>query len=298
MILQQVFDNFILSRKLADLSPMSITSYKNCLAPFIDYIGSSKPFAEITQADLTDYQYNIVQRPLSKSTRATYIRNLKTFLKWAQYEYGSAYDFKKIRVPRSSKRQVRIYTPDDIALIFSNVETSVDWVTLRNKTMIALMYDSGLRQAEVCDLRHQNVIYAESRLVVHGKGDKERIVPLGKITHQYLQAYLDKCPYSTNHIFVTFHGEPMTCNAVKLFVSKLADKLPFDLSSHKLRHNFATNYCIDQYEKYGKIDIYQLKAIMGHEDIATTERYLHVANEIIASRACISHLDKISLGII
>ena len=75
-------------------------------------------------------------------------------------------------------------------------------------------------------------------------------------------------------------------------------KLPFEFSSHKLRHNFATNYLLDQYERFGQMDIYQLMAIMGHEDISTTRRYLHEANGILAVRGCISHLDKVMPAVI
>ena len=85
----------------------------------------------------------------------------------------------------------------------------------------------------------------------------------------------------------------MTNNAVKIFVNKLSKEVGFELSSHKLRHNFATNYCIDQYEEVGQVDIYRLMILMGHEDIETTRRYLHHANEIIGARSCISHLDKV-----
>lgn len=83
------------------------------------------------------------------------------------------------------------------------------------------------------------------------------------------------------------------CDAVKHLISKVAKQLPFDFSSHKLRHNFATNYCIDQYEKYGRIDIFQLMSIMGHENIATTQKYLHYAMDIIAARADVSHINKL-----
>ena len=80
---------------------------------------------------------------------------------------------------------------------------------------------------------------------------------------------------------------------VKNFMWNLAQKLPFEFSSHKLRHNFATNYCIDQYEKHGFVDIYKLMILTGHEDVKTTNRYLHIANQIIVSRESVSHIDKI-----
>ena len=78
---------------------------------------------------------------------------------------------------------------------------------------------------------------------------------------------------------------------MRLFVNRLQHKLPFDLSSHKLRHNFATNYCIDHVRQTGKTDVYDLSILMGHESIETTKKYEHFAHEIIATENNISHLD-------
>ena len=79
-------------------------------------------------------------------------------------------------------------------------------------------------------------------------------------------------------------------------VTKLARLLPFDLSSHKLRQNFATNYCLDQYEKYENIGIQKLVYLMGHEDARTASRCLHFAYEMIAVKENISHVDSVFSG--
>ncbi|MCI8642722.1 MAG: hypothetical protein HFG79_04510 [Lachnospiraceae bacterium] len=84
--------------------------------------------------------------------------------------------------------------------------------------------------------------------------------------------------------------------SIKLMVTKLARLLPFDLSSHKLRQNFATNYCLDQYEKYGHIGIQKLVYLMGHEDARTASRCLHFAYEMIAVKENISHVDSVFSG--
>ncbi len=84
--------------------------------------------------------------------------------------------------------------------------------------------------------------------------------------------------------------------SIKLMVTKLARLLPFDLSSHKLRQNFATNYCLDQYEKYENIGIQKLVYLMGHEDARTASRYLHFAYEMIAVKENISHVDSVFSG--
>ncbi len=293
MTVKETYDNFILSRQLADLSPKSISDYEQFVSPFVLFLGPDKPFVDIKQSDIQHYLSILLNRPLSKSTRATYIRHVKVYLRWAENEYGASYKARSVKVPKSPKRNVRIYTDAEVKQIFSHIRAVSYWVELRNKSIIALMYDSGLRQAEVCGLLKTNISYSENLITVRGKGDKERTVPLGKLARYFLQQYLSHCPYDSEYVFMGLYGDPLTCNAVKLFVSRLATALPFELSSHKLRHNFATNYCLDQYAANGQVDIYRLMYLMGHEDISTTKRYLHMANEILASRGCISHLDNI-----
>lgn len=293
MTVYEAFDNFILSRELADLSTKTISGYQQFVTPFIRSLGSDKPLEDVTQQDIQCYLATLLKKPLSRATRATYIRHVKIFLRWAETEYKVSYSARPIKVPKSPKRIVRIYSDDEVREIFSRIHTDTPWITLRNRCIIALMYDSGLRQSEVCTLKRSNVSFSDNRMTVRGKGNKERIVPLGALAREYMSRYLEQCPYPSESVFVSRRGQPLTCNAVKLFVSRLADALPFELSSHKLRHNFATNYCIDQYRIRGHVDIYRLMYLMGHEDIETTRRYLHMANEVLASQDCISHLDRI-----
>lgn len=295
LTLQNVFENFIMSRKLAGLSDKSISNYRQTIIPFIRFCGLNKPVSTVHQSDIDAYLGYVIDRPISKATRSTYIRSVKVFLRWCclQYEVNFRYDL--VKVPKSPKRNVRIYSAEEVKLIFESIQTDCEWITVRNKCIIALMYDSGLRQSEVCTLHRSRMTLSENLMIVRGKGDKERTVPIGKLTRQYMDLYDSLCPYHKDTLFVNRRGEPLTCNTVKLFVTKLANKLPFDISSHKLRHNFATNYCLDQYEKHGQVDIYKLMYLMGHEDIETTRIYLHMAYEIIASRGNISHLDSVLL---
>lgn len=296
MTIEKTFDNFILSRRLADLSPKTIKDYTEFITPFIEFVGANTDIETLTEADINGYIAKLLDRPLSKSSRATYIRHIKIYLRWLEDTMHIDLKAEQIRVPKNPKRIVKIYSDEEIVQIFNAVQNSSEWVKLRNRCIIALMYDSGLRQSEVCTLKRKNVSFRSNRLVVYGKGNKERTVPLGELTKQVMTAYMEKCPYELKDmIFVNNDGKPLTCNAVKLMVSKVSHKLDFELSSHKLRHNFATNYCLDQYERYGHIDIYRLMIILGHEDVETTRIYLHLANEIIASRESISHLDKLKL---
>ncbi len=294
MILQDALNNFLLSRRLAGLSTKTLTNYKDFLMQFINHVGKESDIEQLALSDVQNYIALIMSRPLSKATRSTYIRHVKIFLKWAEEEYGFLLPARKIKVPKAPRRIAKIYEPDEISLIFQVAAVSEPWLTARNRCMIALMYDSGLRRGELCNLMLKMISFKDKRLVVRGKGDKERFVPLGNLTIRYMQEYLDLRPYPSPYLFVERWGSPLTGNAVKQMVRKMQDKLPFELSCHKLRHNFGTNWCLDQYRLHGSMDVVMLQYIMGHEDIETTKIYLHLAYEILATQSSHSHLDILS----
>lgn len=298
MVNREAFTEFIMYKKLADLSPKTIIDYNQFINPFIDFLGSNNEITDIKQEDINTYITTLIDKPISKATRSTYIRHIKMYLKWLHDYHGKdiRFDYKRVKVPKNPKKNVLIYSDVQLNDIFSHIHAESDWITNRNKCIVALMYDSGLRQSEVCSIKRSYVSYSENRIVVKGKGNKERTVPLGKLTAHYMKLYQDECPYKSDKLFVNRRGKDLSCNAVKLLISRISDSLDFEFSSHKLRHNFATNYCIDQYYTCGNIDIYRLMIILGHEDIETTRRYLHHANEIIGVNSCISHLDKVLGG--
>lgn len=293
MKVKETFENFILSRRLSGLSIKSIKNYIDFVTPFIEYVGVDLEYTEIRQSNINGYISKLLDKKVSKATLATYIRHVKIYLRWSDLEYQGNYSIKAIKVPKTPKKNVHVYSDDEIRMLFETVESDIPWIVARNYAIIALMIDSGLRQGEVCMLQRNKVFFKEQYMTVIGKGNKERTVPIGKMTSTCLERYYEICPYENQAVFVTRNGEPLSCNAVKLMVSKLSKKVPFELSSHKLRHNFATNYCLNQYEKYGNIDINKLMYLMGHEDSKTTQRYLHFAYEIIATRGCISHIDSV-----
>lgn len=296
MKLSSALDKFIYSCQLRGLSKNTERSYLDFVTLFIKF-NDDVETANLTLEMVQNYIMHLNTKSLSKSTIATYIRHLKIFLKWLEdNEYLADRFSKKIKVPKSGKKNPKIYSDDEIRMIFEAIEIKPQWLKYRNCSIIALMLDSGIRQNEVCTLLLNNIDFKQNIILVYGKGNKERFVPLGELSSYYLKAYLSENPYTSKYAFTTAHGEPLSRNAVKLFVSKLSRALPFEFSSHKLRHNFATNYCLDQYDVRGTVDIYRLMAILGHEDISTTRRYLHLANQIIATRENISHLDKVFLS--
>ena len=282
MILNAAFDNFLLSKRLQGCSKKTLKCYEQVVHPLVVFLGTGIDVSAVTRSRYNEYIAILVSKNNSRSTLASYIRQIKVFLRWIESEYGLDLETDKLKVPRAYKKMVHIYTDQEIETIFNTISAESEWLTVRNQAMVALMLDSGLRQHEVCTLQSADISWQRCTLKVTGKGNKERVVPFGLYSKRFMLKYRKLCPYSEDYFFVGRRGGIVTCDAVKLFITKLANKLPFEFSSHRLRHNFATNYCLNQYEKYGQVDLYRLMILMGHEDIETTRLI-----------TAISHLDKV-----
>lgn len=304
MTLQEAFDSFITSRYIKGCADKTLDSYKNLIHPFLLYLGTDFDMDNLTQEHIKNFMNHLFslerQSKLSRSSSGSYIRNAKIFLRWysdlcldKEPPVSVHYRLSSIHIPRMPKKMLKLYSPMDIQIIFDSVEATPLWLVSRNKAIIALMLDSGLRQSEVVGLTLDNIDFAQARIKVTGKGAKDRFVPLGMYSADLLREYLSVRPFEQLTVFLSVHGSPITCGAIKSMTGDLQKRLPFEFSSHKLRHNFATNYLINQYTATGQMDIYALMAIMGHEDTLTTQRYLHEAQSVIASSHCISHLDKL-----
>lgn len=292
MTLNESFDCFKLSRKLAGLSVKTLYCYDSFVSPFLHIYGVLS-LEEFSYSHIMKYIESVIDRDISRSSKSTYIRHFKVFVRWINDEYSLCLPVNKIRVPKTTKKVLRIYNDKEVRQIFNSVLPKSGWLHSRNQLVIAFMLDSGLRQNEICTLKFDDIILSDNIVRVHGKGDKERIVPLGRFVKRFYNEYINVCPFKSDYLFVSNRGVQLTCDCVKHMVYRISHSLPFEFSSHKLRHNFATNYCIDMYESRGQIDIYQLMVLMGHDEIKTTRRYLHFAQQIIATKSDISHLDKV-----
>lgn len=294
MLISELRDSFLKDKTLSGCSENTIHDYYFFIKVFMDYLGTDLPVSSISREMIDSYVLSIRDRGLSKATQHTYLHHLRIFFNYCVRQETLLFSPADIPVPRSPKKRLRIYSTADIRLIYQSISGSSDWITARNRAIVFLMLDSGLRQMEITTLRLKDIDFNEERMIVHGKGNKERVVPLGSSSAAFIKQYLELLPHKqSKFLFCSNSGEKLSGNAIKLFMRRLALQLPFEFSSHKLRHNFATNYCLDQLEENGFVDTYSLMYIMGHEEIETTEKYVHFAKEILASKKHISHLDKI-----
>lgn len=295
MTVLDAFDRFIYDKRLAYLSESSIRDYSFMLLPFRRFVGDSLPISELTKELVDNYIFSLQSGTYARSTVSTYVRNLRIFLTYVDSLESLSFSPRKIKIPKPSKKQAYIYNDEEIAQLFAAVASHSDWLTARNRAMIALMLDSGIRRSEVSSIQVVDVDFYSGRLKVHGKGDKERFVALGSYSAAFLKKYMALCPYPIHaNLFLDTNGSPLSPNAVRLIMTRLSEKMPFPVSAHLLRHNFATNWCLDQLNAGQQIDSLVLQALLGHESLQTTQIYIHCALALHAVKSSHSHLDRLS----
>lgn len=193
------------------------------------------------------------------------------------------------------KKEITTYTDEQIVALFDACSSPYEWIEKRNKALLGLLLDSGIRRAEASTLLWDNVDFESHHVKVCGKGNKQRIAPFGNEVSTMLRDYLISCPYPSKYVFVGNKGQMLTNNGISLFFARLKLKSGIVVSPHICRHNFATNYCMDMRKDGYEVDPNKLQALMGHEDITVTKRYIHDSLELTAAENCPSHLDRIAL---
>ena len=226
--------------------------------------------------------YRVARHEGSKATSSNRrLTVFKRYFRWALREHLLTSDptlkllsaRQPLRVPKTlSEAQV------EALLGAPNVETALG---LRDRTMLELMYASGLRVSELVTLKSVHLSLSDGALRVTGKGAKERLVPFGEIAHEWLRRYLAHGRaailkgQASDALFVTARGGPMTrqmfWKLIKAHALRGGVQVP--LSPHTLRHAFATHLL-----NHGA-DLRAVQMLLGHADISTTTIYTHVARE-------------------
>ena len=285
---------FLNYEKMIGSQPKTIKHYSDVIDSFLQVCGYSD--SDLTLQEVYRFVEYMDSKGLSVATKANYLRHIKVFYHFLCNSSLIAEKtlWRDIRVPKDSKKIVQIYDEMEISDIYNACFAVPRWLSVRNSCIISFMYDCGLRQEEVIKLTLSDV--SGNSIVVHGKGRKDRVVPKGRKLQLDLDRWLLERMYlsaDTDSLFVGRTKQPISINTIKMFFQKISKEVGYPVSSHRLRHNFATNFLLDSYDKNGWFDSYSLMTLMGHEDIKTTERYLHYCQQIVACRNAHSHLDKI-----
>lgn len=278
---QTLIDGFCDALWLEDgLSANTLQSYRRDMTQFSDWLEEKSLFA-VTQADLEGYlQYRYRRRGSPRST-ARQLSTLKRFYRLALRDNRIAHDpTVKLDTPKLPRGLPKTMSEAEVEALLAAPQSD-DPLALRDRAMLEVLYASGLRVSELVGLNLRSVNREMGVVQVMGKGNKERLVPLGEVAVDALTAYLQQSRGQllqgriSDALFVTQRGEKMTRQAFWYLIKRRALqagllKLP---SPHVLRHAFATHLL-----NHGA-DLRVVQLLLGHSDIATTQIYTHVARE-------------------
>ena len=261
-------------------SANTIESYIRDIRNFLEY--TDKEILDISKKDIDNYVLHILPN-YNESSINRIIASIKSFYKYLSIYKGYiniSEDVESLKRKKTLPKYLSIEEVDNLLDI--KLVTPFDY---RNKTILELLYATGLRATELINLDLINIDISNMVVKVYGKGSKERIVPLSKIAVNYLDLYINKYrpmmfvknQKPTDALFLNNHGQRMTRQGLYKIIGQVALKQNIDkeITPHVLRHSFATHMI-----ECGA-DIRSVQELLGHENVVTTEIYTHLANNFI-----------------
>lgn len=277
--LQELFDDFTLYLESQNYAHLTVSAYKSDFRLYSAFLHAQgiDDIYEITPQLVRSYPKWLVKRGLQPSSIARRINSLRSFFKWAEEEeIIEENPLRKVRVPRLEK-SIPQYFRDDELLRFLSVPTLKHPL---DRAVIYLMVNTGLRRQEVINLDLDDIDLNNNLLTVrHGKGGKDRLVPINRMAREALICYLSVRPQCDDDaLFVGMRTSRIRIGKTylhKLFIRCLdeADIRRKGLSLHKIRHTFATRLL-----ERGA-DLRTLQELLGHEDLNTTQIYAHASKK-------------------
>lgn len=256
----------------------TINSYILDIYKYLEYLDI--PYNKTTNDDIYNYLKYLEEENYSIYSVVRKISSIKSFYNFLieSENYKINLDIER---PRFYRKLPHVLTIDEVdKLLNFELKTPFDY---RNKAMIELMYATGLRVSELINLTALNIDLDNKIVRCFGKGNKERIVPIGKTACKYLKIYLEEYRDSLvkktlcDNIFLNNHGKKMTRQGFFKNLKIIANKqgITDDITPHMLRHSFATHLLNNG------ADLRSIQLMLGHENISTTGIYTNVSTEKI-----------------
>ena len=258
------------------MSPNTVASYCSDVKKFAEFhndaLEKADPDAVIS--------YLSSRKKLSERSQARLLSSLRSFYDWLILEkIIEENPCDKVDMPKLGVYLPTVLSVEEVEAIIDSVQRE-DWFGLRDKAILEVLYGCGLRVSEAVELKISGVYLDEGFLRVIGKGNKERLVPLGEMAGDALRNYLDSRPApadaeSDDILFLNRFGKRFSRVSMFNLVKKqaLAAGITKELSPHTFRHSFATHLVENG------ADLRVVQEMLGHESITTTEVYTHIEAE-------------------
>lgn len=261
------------------LAENSVVAYRRDLTRFFQWLGERR-ITGLSIKDLADYAGWLHARKLAPASIARHLVSLKVFFRYLQLE-GVVHEnlAELLGSQRLWQRVPKVLSPQQVNRLFESPKPS-DPHWRRDRALLELLYATGCRASELSNLRLRDVHLDEGFCICRGKGNKERVVPLGARAAEALRAYLEHeraglaadVPGSTDWVLLSYRGRRLRRERIWELLKKYAGRVgaPAEVSPHTLRHSFATHMLA------GGADLRQVQEMLGHASIATTQIYTHV----------------------
>lgn len=272
------------------LSKNSVTSYKNDLQRYLNFLSGTlglKDLGGVTLQHIENYLEELSAMDLSASTVARNISSIRSFHEFAVVEnFAEANPAELIDLPKKTKNLPEVLSADEVSRILDTPNRETD-VGIRNAAILETLYATGMRVSELTELELDNLVFQIGFIRVVGKGNKERLVPVGEVAQMALEHYIevvrpqyksDKNPEKTkNKIFLSQRGNPLSRMSIWNIVNNAAERAGIEKNvyPHIFRHSFATHLL------EGGADLRAVQEMLGHSSIITTEIYTHVDRSLL-----------------
>jgi integrase/recombinase XerD len=278
------------------LSNHTFINYKQDLNKYFSFLENCYPHLkpeDVKLPELAEFIGTLTDLRQSSASQARITSAIKTFYAWLLLEDKiKTNPTDLIESPKIYRKIPQVISFTDIEKLFQQIDLREPTGT-RNRAILETLYASGLRVSELCDARISNYFPNEGFLRVIGKGDKERIVPIGEDAISYIQDYLSTwrnhlpkiSASETDILFLNRRGKRLTRIFIYQIVKDLAEKAGLSLliSPHTFRHSFATHLL------EGGADLRAIQEMLGHESILTTEIYTHLDNSYLRETLNLFH---------
>lgn len=253
------------------MSPNTVASYLSDLRDFFNAVAAGP--ASVDKEAVLDY---LSSRTVSERTLAREMSALRSFFSWFRSTGGRADNpTEGIELPKLGRYLPSVLSVKEVEAILSSVDVSSS-KGLRDRAMLEMLYACGLRVSELLDLKISDIFSKEGFIRVTGKGDKQRVVPVGESALDALSAYFPERPMPAGGcediVFLSGRGKRMS----RVYVFKMvkaqaiAAGVDKEISPHTFRHSFATHLIENG------ADLRAVQEMLGHESILTTEIYTHI----------------------
>lgn len=301
LTVSQAIEGFFLDRRVS-LKQTTIENYQFALAKLRANFPNDPPLASITPRDIavmldrlgTEPRQpgGIIHKPAKPLSQKS-VLNVHTILsalwRWAVNEgYVERNIMSRVETPRAEERVIAPFTLEDVTKMLAACDRSKEYerdgkvcsharvTALRDRAIVMLLVDTGIRASELCELHIEHLDMGNSRIKIFGKGAKERLVSVGTRTSKAIWRYLATRPddHPVDPLFVYPGGlDPLDRRVLHQLIQRLGERAGVSPAAHphRFRHTFAINYL-----RNGG-DVFTLKALLGHSSLTMVQRYLAIA---------------------